>query len=98
MNPRDAGHRVLNLCAWRRQKLRLSRDYVCINTPIISQEEGATGDTSIAQWRHPVMMMVMTSLNDRDHPDSRNVTCSSWQHCVKRSQLPYSGNGRGQTK
>ena len=41
----------------------------CINTPLISPEEGATRDTSAAQWRQPVMMM--TSLDDDtdDRPD-----------------------------
>ena len=36
--------------------------YVCKNTPIISPEEGATSDTITGQWRHPVMMMITSTV------------------------------------
>ena len=43
-------------------KRGLCQDYVCINTRIISPEEGATRGPSPAQWRHHVIMMM--SLDD----------------------------------
>ena len=49
-----------------------------MNILFVTPEDGATYITDTAQWRHHVMMI--TRLDDQD---SINLTCSTWQVCVR---------------
>ena len=54
-----------------------------INSVFGSPADGATCGIGPVQWRHHVMTMVTTLVDQ----DSRNFTCSTWQLCFQHPEL-----------